>query len=45
MSVASRSTLSIAVRIAGVHGSAPKIPILSDEARSALPLHFLGDHL
>ena len=38
MSIASMSSFpSIATRIAGVHGSAPKMPTLSDEARGSIP--------
>ena len=38
MSIASMSiTASIAVRIVGVHGSAPKIPIVIDDARGSMP--------
>ena len=38
MSIASRSSLaSIACRIVGVHGSAPKMPILSEHLRGSMP--------
>jgi hypothetical protein len=45
MSIASMPTFaSIATRSAGVHGSAPKMPTLSEAARiHPLTLHFLGD--
>ncbi len=38
MSMASMSSFaSMASRIAGVHGSAPKMPILSDDCRGSKP--------